>query len=91
MIMEALLNHEADARELSAVVGLPQKEVVGHLEHIQKSLHRSEYRFKVFPAECRNCGFTFSKRERLTKPGKCPACHKQYIREPKFVITKKKP
>jgi predicted Zn-ribbon and HTH transcriptional regulator len=38
------------------------------------------------PACCRACGFVFHKRERLRKPGRCPACHHSFIEAPVFRI-----
>ncbi|MRR35836.1 transcriptional regulator [bacterium] len=74
------------ALEISGEVRIPEREVCGHLEHIRKSLHATGRRFVVVPAECVECGFVFHKRDRLTKPGKCPLCGKGPIREPLFSI-----
>lgn len=41
---------------------------------------------EITPAECRNCGFVFAKRERLTSPGKCPVCRNEAILDPLFRI-----
>jgi len=41
------------------------------------------------PAECRSCGFVFSKRDRLTPPGKCPICRCETIFEPLFAIRER--
>ena len=75
------------ARDISAGVRLPEKEVYGHLEHIQKSLSKSGKRLHVQPAECLKCGFIFAKRDRLKTPGRCPVCHEEHIQEPLFTIT----
>jgi len=87
-IIEHLLAGPADSRELSTAVGIPQKEVITHLEHIQRSLHGTGLHFEIVPAECRSCGFVFRKRDRIGKPGKCPLCHKQYIQEAYFFISR---
>lgn len=61
-------------REMSAAVGLPEKAVAGHLEHIRKSLHGTAEHLEIEPATCRKCGFVFARRERLDRPGRCPNC-----------------
>ena len=79
------------AKELSGLVRISEKEVYSHLEHIRKSLHkRKNGSFAVTPALCRKCGFEFKKRERLTKPSRCPVCKGELLDEPVFSILVKK-
>lgn len=85
-IVTALAEGPLSAKELSALVSVSEKEVYDHLEHIRKSLTASGNHLIVTPAECRKCGFEFSKRERLKKPGKCPVCRGESIHEPLFAI-----
>ena len=85
-IIAALLEGPCSARELSSAVGISEREVPAHLEHIRKSITSSEQRLTVIPAECKKCGFVFSKREKLKRPGKCPVCKGESIREPRFMI-----
>jgi predicted Zn-ribbon and HTH transcriptional regulator len=75
------------ARDLSGRIGIPEKDVYDHLTHIRTTLHRNVHRLVVQPAECAKCGFIFHKRERLTKPGKCPVCRNESIHEPLFFLT----
>ncbi len=74
------------AREISSQVGIPEKEVYEHLEHIRKSMEKKAEHLTITPAECAKCGFVFSKREKLRKPGKCPVCKGEQIQEPLFFI-----
>jgi len=74
------------ARELSARVGIGEKEVSGHLEHVARSLRHSGERLRVEPAQCFACGFVFKERTRLSKPSKCPACRSQRLDPPRFII-----
>ncbi len=74
------------AKEISARVGIPEKEVYGHLAHIQRSLQHGRERLRVVPACCRDCGFKFVKRERFAKPGHCPRCRGTYIEEPLYLV-----
>ncbi len=85
-IMSLLKEGTFSAKDISAEVRIPEKEVYGHLEHIRKTMDRKEDHMTITPAECAKCGFVFGKRERLTKPGKCPVCKGEMIREPLFSI-----
>ncbi len=85
-ITNLLENQILSAKEISGNVGVSVKEVYEHLAHIQKSRGKSSDIFDVTPAECKKCGFVFSKRERLKKPGKCPVCRSESVEEPLFSI-----
>lgn len=78
------------AKEISVQIGIPEKEVYEHLEHIRKTaLSKKEYKLKISPPVCKRCGFEFIKREKLKKPSKCPVCKSENIQEPLFAIIKK--
>jgi transcriptional regulator len=72
------------ARELSAAVGISEKDVAGHLAHLQKSLQAAGEHLEVLPAECLACGFVFRDRKRLTRPGACPQCRATRVDPPAF-------
>ena len=86
MIIDILVKGPVTAKDISSRVSIPEKEVFPHLEHIRKSLHHGPQRLLVEPACCRSCGFVFHKRERFSKPGRCPACRSSFIDEPSFMI-----
>ncbi len=88
-IIAVLLERHSTARDLSAVVGIPEREVAGHLEHIRRTIAQSGKCLTVRPAECKKCGFVFTKRGKLTRPGKCPVCKGESIREPQFLIEER--
>lgn len=88
-IVAELKQKSLSAKDISGLVGIPEKEVYGHLAHVKQTLQHSEYVFFVSPAQCRICGFVFTKRDRLKKPGKCPVCRKTHINEPLFSIVKR--
>lgn len=71
------------ARELSGLVGVSEKDVVAHLEHVRRSTGK---KFTIHPAECLSCGFQFKRRSRLAKPGRCPQCRSTRITPPAFEI-----
>jgi predicted Zn-ribbon and HTH transcriptional regulator len=80
-------NAALTAKDISAEVRIPEKEVYSHLEHIQKSLSKAGHHLHVKPSECLKCGFVFTKREKLKTPGRCPVCHEEHIQEPLFSIA----
>ncbi len=85
----ALKREARSAKELSSEVGVAEKEVAMHLEHLQKSLRRHGEQLEVTPAECIACGFAFTARTRLTKPGRCPECSSERVAPPLFrVVTR---
>lgn len=86
MMIENLRNGPVSAKDISALVGIPEKDIFPHLEHIRKSLHHGPNRLLMEPARCKLCSFVFHKRERFSKPGHCPACPRSCIDEPCFMI-----
>lgn len=82
----ALREGPATAKDLSAVVGISEKDVAGHLEHLQKSLKRGKERLVVVPARCLACGHVFADRAKLTRPGSCPECRATRIEPPRFTV-----
>jgi len=74
------------ALDISALAGISEKDVRGHLEHIAKSLRVAGVRLRVTPSACLGCGFVFAKRDRTTKPGKCPVCGGRRLSEPLFSL-----
>ena len=86
-IASLLLAHSSTARQMSAELRIPEKEIYDHLEHIRKTMHTGTYRLVVQPATCEKCGFTFRKRDRLKGPGRCPMCRSESIAEPFFTVV----
>jgi transcriptional regulator len=85
-LIEVLHGRPLSAREISGEIGIPEKEVGRHLEHIRRSLHGRGEKLKIIPAACRRCGFIFSRRERPERPGRCPVCRGESILDPRFLI-----
>ena len=85
-LLQLLSSAPLSAREISVAVHIPEKEVYAHLDHLRHSLHGEGRKLLVIPASCRKCGFIFSKRQRLKKPGRCPVCQRGPIDEPLFGI-----
>ncbi len=85
-IITLLSSEELTIRDLSQAVSLPEKEVVGHLGHIERSLQRQKKTLMITPYKCLTCGFTFDKRTRFTKPGRCPDCKISHIQVAQFYV-----
>jgi predicted Zn-ribbon and HTH transcriptional regulator len=87
-IISVLEGKTLSAKDISADVRISEKEIYEHLEHIQRTINKSEHNFIVTPAECKKCGFIFRKRGKLKKPGRCPVCRGESIQEPLFSVKK---
>jgi predicted Zn-ribbon and HTH transcriptional regulator len=72
--------------ELVRACGVPKAVVADDIKHIARSLSPPR-RLRVEPSVCRRCGFTFSKRERVTDPSRCPRCRNEWISSQAFQIT----
>ena len=80
-LIDLLLNNPTSVHEIARLLDLTPKDVADDLRHLARSLRHSDYQLRVTPARCRKCGFTFSP-DKITKPGKCPACRGTWISEP---------
>jgi predicted Zn-ribbon and HTH transcriptional regulator len=85
----ALLEEETfSTKDLSQFTRIPEKDVCDHLAHIRKTLNKHNRHLETTPAQCEKCGFIYKKRERFSKPSKCPLCHGSLIYPPHFHIVK---
>jgi len=83
-IIKMLSQEELSSFELSAKLGIKEKEIAYHLEHIKASIKPKKFLIK--PSYCKQCGFTFTKRDRLTSPSRCPRCKSEHIQNSRFLI-----
>lgn len=75
------------SRELAALAAIPERQVEDHLIHIVRSAARDRTRrFVLEPSACRDCGFIFRERRRLTRPSRCPRCRSEAITPPRYGI-----
>jgi predicted Zn-ribbon and HTH transcriptional regulator len=84
--MIELENGTRTAKDLSKAVRISEKEVIAHLEHVEKSLRRPK-RLIIEPPVCNRCGFVFAERRRFSSPGRCPECRHEGISPPAFRIV----
>jgi predicted Zn-ribbon and HTH transcriptional regulator len=85
-LREEMRDFALTARELSARVSIREREVAEHLAHLARSLPREGERLVVEPARCVGCGFRFEKRERFTRPSRCPVCRGERIEAARFTV-----
>ena len=69
------------ASSLARELGLKRGDIDDELRHLIRSARAAGHSIVVEPARCKACGFTFGE-EKLTKPGKCPACRATRLYEP---------
>jgi predicted Zn-ribbon and HTH transcriptional regulator len=85
-IILLLVDKEMNAKEISSVVGIGEKEVYTHLSHIVRSVKHQRKKLIIKPAECLGCGYVFEKRKRFTRPSRCPICKSEHIQNPMYRI-----
>jgi predicted Zn-ribbon and HTH transcriptional regulator len=86
-IAAALREEPLSARDLSERLGIAEREVGPHLEHLGRSVRARGERLVLEPPRCLGCGFVFAERARPTKPGRCPECRATRIAPPRFSIA----
>lgn len=79
-MISLLCDEELTALDISQLVHIPEKDVAGHLFHINRSLGAKGKKLKIEPYSCMSCGYQFKKRDRFDRPGRCPQCKGGHIR-----------
>ncbi|MEA2084998.1 MAG: ArsR family transcriptional regulator [Thermodesulfobacteriota bacterium] len=85
-IIELLQQGPMVVREISQEIGIMEKEVFGHLEHIRFSIKAAGKKLNIDPAVCLDCNYSFKDRKRVKHPGRCPKCKSTHIRKPEYSI-----
>ncbi|MBW2256242.1 MAG: transcriptional regulator [Deltaproteobacteria bacterium] len=73
-------------RELSQEIGVSEKVLPHHLEHLERSLRREGRRLVLEPPQCLDCDFAFPERTRFRKPGRCPKCRGTHLSPPEVYL-----
>ena len=87
----ALRAGPATARDLSKAVGASEKDVLDHLVHLARSVKSRDEELVITATECRDCGFVFSRREKLARPSRCARCSGSRLTLPEFAIRARGP
>ena len=86
-MIELLIGTRLATHQLAQMLGIPERPVEDHLEHVVKSIaHDKTRRFILEPPRCQDCEFVFHDRRRLTRPSRCPQCHSEDIAAPRYGI-----
>ncbi len=86
-MIELLIGTRLATHQLAQMLGIPERHVEDHLEHVVKSIaHDKTRRFILEPSRCQDCEFVFRDRRRLTRPSRCPQCHSEDIAAPRYGI-----
>jgi transcriptional regulator len=72
-LIQLLTAQPRSVSSLARELGLRRGDVEDDLRHAIRSARAAGHRVAILPARCRTCGFTFGE-DKLSKPGKCPAC-----------------
>ena len=86
-IISLLKNHEMNARGISKALGIQEKEVCDHLEHIRRSIKTQKKKLIIHPFHCLICDYVFKDRKRLSRPGRCPQCKQGHIEAATYKIV----
>lgn len=85
-LLDELRSGAATARDLAARLGLRERDVTPHLEHLERSVRARGERLTILPACCRGCGYEFEDRRAFTRPSRCPRCRGERIEAPRFLV-----
>ena len=89
-IVNLLQENPMDLFQLALALGLSEKETMLHLPHVARSIAARRGRFRMQPATCRDCGYEFKDRRRISPPGRCPRCRKNRIDGPWYEVSLKR-
>jgi hypothetical protein len=84
-LLDLLTVEPRSVSSLARELGLTRRDLEDDLQHMIRSARAAGHRIVVVPARCRACGFVFDE-NRLSKPGKCPACRESRIFEPQIGV-----
>jgi predicted Zn-ribbon and HTH transcriptional regulator len=85
-LLEMLSVEPRSVSRIARELGLKRGDVEEDLRHLIRSARAAGHGVTVVPARCRSCGFTFGE-DKLSKPGKCPACRGTWLHEAQINIA----
>jgi transcriptional regulator len=86
-LLELVSAQPRTASSLARELGLDRRDMEDDLRHLIRTARALGHDVVVEPARCKSCGFVFEE-DRLTKPGRCPACRESRIYEPLIRVAK---
>jgi predicted Zn-ribbon and HTH transcriptional regulator len=86
-LLELVSAEPRTASSLARELGLDRRDMEDDLRYMIRSARAAGHEVVVEPARCKSCGFVFEQ-DRLSKPGRCPACRESRIYEPLISVAK---
>ena len=84
-LLDLLTVEPRSVSSLARELGLQRGDIEEDLRHMIRSARAQGHRVVIVPACCRACGFEFGE-DKLSKPGKCPACRASRIFEAQIQV-----
>ena len=69
------------------MLGIREKDVYEHLDHVARSALAAKLKLRVAPSRCLKCGYLFRERKRFTRPSRCPVCRNSHLTEPAYRVA----
>lgn len=85
-LLDYLSNEPRSVSWLARELGMSRGDVDDDLRHALRSAAAAGHHIEVIPARCKSCAFVFSA-DKLSKPGRCPACKGTRLFEPLIRIA----
>jgi predicted Zn-ribbon and HTH transcriptional regulator len=83
LLIELLSDAPRSVSSIAREMGLRRRDAEEDLRHALRSAVAAGHRVEVIPARCKDCDFVFGE-DRLSKPGRCPACKGSRVFEPQI-------
>lgn len=85
-LVDLLAERMCSIRDISQELGIPEKDVGEHLQHVARTVAREGRKLVTVPCECLACGYVFESRKRFTRASRCPECKAERITGPFFEV-----
>jgi transcriptional regulator len=86
-LLDLLSDEPKSISSLSRALGVTRGDVEDDLQHALRTAHAAGHQIEVIPARCKACDFVFGA-DKLTKPGRCPACKGTRLFEPMIRVVR---
>jgi predicted Zn-ribbon and HTH transcriptional regulator len=86
-LLDLLSEEPRSVSSLARELGMTRGDVEEDLRHALRSARAAGQQIEVIPARCKACDFVFAA-DKLTKPGRCPACRGTRLFEPMIRVAR---
>jgi predicted Zn-ribbon and HTH transcriptional regulator len=87
-LLDLLSDEPRSISSLALELGIKRGDLADDLRHLLRSARAAGHEIEFIPARCKSCGFVFGE-DKITKPGKCPACRGTRLFEPMIRIVRR--